>query len=108
MPKRERYLFLCNNQRPPGHPKGCCRERNAIPLWERFAELIDVKDLSSIVRIVGTTCLGPCEVGAVVAVYPDDVWYGRLKVEDVEEIVESHLVGGDPVDRLILKPGDFE
>lgn len=108
MPKRERYIFLCNNQRPPGHPKGCCRERNAIPLWERFAELIDLKDLSTQVRIMGTTCLGPCEAGAVVAVYPDDVWYGNLKVEDVEEIVESHFVGGQPVERLALKPADFE
>jgi (2Fe-2S) ferredoxin len=108
MAKREQYVFLCNNQRPPGHPRGCCRDRNSIPIWERFAELLEKKGLDEKVRIVGTTCLGPCEAGAVVAIYPDDVWYGRLNVEDVEEIVESHLLGGKPVERLVLKPADFE
>ena len=107
MPKRDRYIFLCNNQRPPGHPLGCCRERGAISLWERFAELIEAKGLTEEVRIVGTTCLGPCEAGAVAAVYPEDVWYGRLTVDDVEQIVESHLIGGQPVESLVLKPSDF-
>jgi len=50
----------------------------------------------------GTTCLGPCNFGASVVVYPEGVWYGRVGVKDVEEIVDQHIVGGKPVERLLL------
>lgn len=66
------------------------------------------EDLLGSVRVIGTTCLDACEAGVTLAVYPDDVWYGRVSTEDVEEIVESHFLGGDPVERLTLGPDDFE
>ena len=42
------------------------------------------------------------ELGPVVVVYPEQVWYGFVRAEDAEEIVEKHLVGGKPVERLVL------
>ena len=50
----------------------------------------------------GTTCLGPCSFGASVVVYPEGVWYGRVTAKHVEEIVDRHIAGGKPVDRLLL------
>ena len=48
-------------------------------------------------------CLGRCEHGPVVVVYPDDVWYQYVDEEDVDEIIESHLIGGKIVERLTIK-----
>ena len=47
-----------------------------------------------------TPCLGVCGGGPIVVVYPDGVWYGGVKPEDVDEIVESHILGDKPVERL--------
>lgn len=108
MVKRDRYVFICMNDRPPGHPRGSCIERGAAQLAERFAMLLTEKDLLGKVRIISTSCLDTCESGVTLAVYPDDVWYGRVSVEDAEEIVERHFVGGELVERLTLGPADFE
>ena len=108
MAKRDRYVFICMNDRPPGHPRGSCYERGAAQLAERFAMVLMEKDLLGKVRIISTSCLDTCESGVTLAVYPDDVWYGRVSVEDVEEIVERHFVGGEPVERLTIGPADFE
>jgi (2Fe-2S) ferredoxin len=45
-------------------------------------------------------CLDQCELGVSVVVYPEGVWYGRVTLDDVNEIVERHLIGGTPVERL--------
>jgi (2Fe-2S) ferredoxin len=108
MPKRERYVFICVNDRPPDHPRGSCAERGAPELVDQFELLIMEHDLVDEVRLIRTSCLDACEVGVTVAVYPDDVWYGRISMEDLEEIVERHLAGGEPVERLTLGPEDFE
>jgi (2Fe-2S) ferredoxin len=50
--------------------------------------------------VTETSCLGPCPLGPMMVVYPDAVWYSRVKEDDVTEIVEQHLVGGKPVERL--------
>ena len=48
-------------------------------------------------------CLGRCEHGPVAVVYPDNVWYQYIDEEDIDEIIESHLIGGKEVERLIIK-----
>jgi (2Fe-2S) ferredoxin len=55
--------------------------------------------------VLVTTCgsLGLCLVGPAVLVYPEGVWYYGVKTEDVEEIVEVHLIGGNPVERLLAR-----
>ena len=47
-------------------------------------------------------CLEQCEVGPTVVVYPDAVWYGGVTPADVDEIIDSHIVGGQPVKRLLI------
>ncbi len=54
-------------------------------------------------QLTSTGCLGPCALGPSVLVYPDDVLYGRVTPDDVQEIVERHLVAGSPVARLIVE-----
>jgi len=54
------------------------------------------------VRINASGCLDQCEHGINIVVYPEQTWYGFVKPEDLDELVESHLVGGKPVARLEL------
>jgi (2Fe-2S) ferredoxin len=102
MHRKKRYLLVCQNQREPGHPKGCCADCGSVELRERLKALVEAKGLKGGSRVLGTTCLDVCEHGAVVCVMPDNVWYGGVRPEDAEEIVESHLAGGKPVARLLI------
>jgi (2Fe-2S) ferredoxin len=54
------------------------------------------------VRINASGCLDQCEHGISIVVYPEQTWYGFVRTEDVDELVESHLVAGKPVERIEL------
>jgi (2Fe-2S) ferredoxin len=102
MPKFERHIFVCGNQRPAGHPRGCCDPLADAKLQKAFKQKLAEHGLKGTVRANQSGCLDQCEHGPNVVVYPEAVWYGRVTEADVEEIVESHIIGGKPVDRLRL------
>ena len=102
MPKFERHIFVCCNQRPPENPRGCCDPAGLAELQLAFKQSLAAHGLKHEVRANKSGCLDQCEHGPTVVVYPDAVWYGRVKMEDVAEIVESHILEGKPVERLIL------
>lgn len=104
MPNFERHIFVCGNERPVGHPRGCCAEKGAAQIREALKSELKKRGLSKQIRTNQAGCLDQCEHGATLVVYPEQVWYGFVKVEDVSEIVERHLVGGVPVERLRLAP----
>lgn len=100
--RKMRYLLVCTNQRPAGHPKGCCADCGSAALRERLKELVEEGGLKGRSRVLATSCLDACENGAVVCVMPDNVWYGGVRLEDAEEIVHTHLGCGEPVERLLI------
>lgn len=63
--------------------------------------------LNTKVRANSAGCLDACEYGPTVVVYPEQVWYGGVTTADVNEIVESHIIGGSPVERLKIKDPRF-
>ena len=108
MPKRDCYIYMCTNERPAGHPKGSCMENGADAVRVRFAEILEEQGLRDRLRVVRTSCLDNCSRGPTMVVYPDDVWYQGVQVSDVDEIVERHVQGGKPVERLLLRPDEFD
>lgn len=98
----ERHVFVCTNVREAGHPRGCCAGKDSPKVRELFKAEIEKRGMKRRVRINQAGCLDQCEHGVTVVVYPEQVWYGFVKPEDVAEIVEEHLVGGRPVERLRL------
>ncbi len=70
------------------------------------ALLANINDynLDSEVKVVETGCMGPCDLGPVVMIFPDGVFYRKLKPEDTREIVNEHLLKGKVVTRLLHKP----
>ncbi len=99
----ERHVFICVNRRDPSDPKPSCGPREADQVFMRFKEEMDNhSEIWGKVRINYCNCLGPCDVGPTLVVSPEGVWYHQIKPEDVKEIVEGHLVGGQPVERLMM------
>ena len=106
MAKFEKHIFICTNQRPEGHPRGCCNASGEADLHRAFkSKLAERNILGDRVRANKSGCLEQCEVGPTVVVYPDAVWYGGVTLADVDEIIDSHIVGGKPVERLMLALG---
>lgn len=100
-PPYERHVFICMNQREDGHPRSDCLSKGAGDVVLRFKELVKQKGLKPRIRAQKAGCLDTCEMGVSVVVYPEATWYARVTVDDVEEIVDSHLIAGVPVKRLI-------
>jgi len=108
MAKPERFVLVCVNQRPEGHFRGSCAQKGGRDILMKFAETLEAEGLLGQVSLVQTGCLGPCMEGPVVAVFPDNHWYGNLRPGDVETIVAEHLKGGEPVARLSIKDEDWD
>jgi (2Fe-2S) ferredoxin len=103
MPPYERHIFVCTNRRDPDNPKGCCALKGSEAVLDRFKEELHRRGLKGRMRANAAGCLDACALGTSVVVYPEGVWYGGVVVDDVVEIIESHLLGGRPVERLRMK-----
>ncbi|WP_404371820.1 (2Fe-2S) ferredoxin domain-containing protein [Corallococcus coralloides] len=101
-PPFERHVFVCTNRRPDGHPKGCCATKGGEEVRAAFKEELDKRGLKRSMRANAAGCVDTCAFGVSVVVYPEGIWYGGVKVEDVPTIVEEHLVQGRPVERLLM------
>ncbi len=102
-PPFQRHVFVCTNRRPDESPKGSCAAKGAEELPLAFKKAIDAKGVKG-VRVNKAGCLDACERGCAVVVYPEGVWYQKVTPADVDEIVESHLKQGVPVERLKMEP----
>jgi (2Fe-2S) ferredoxin len=102
MPLFEHHLFICTNERDPSAARPSCLPKASKQLKPAFKDAIKDAGLKHRVRANDSGCLDQCEHGPVVVVYPEAVWYGKVHVDDVQEIVEEHLVKGRVVERLRL------
>jgi (2Fe-2S) ferredoxin len=101
VPKFDKHIFICMNQREAGHPRGCCDPTGQGELQRLFKIKLAQRGIKN-VRANKSGCLDQCELGPTVVVYPEAVWYGSVKPENVDEIIDSHIIGGTPVARLII------
>src|SRR3984893_14343112 len=105
MPKFEKHIFVCGNQRPPGESRPSCDPEGTAALQKLFKQKLAALGLKGKVRANQSGCLDQCEHGPNLVVYPEAVWYGGVTLNDVDEIIQSHIVGGKPVERLITAEG---
>ncbi len=96
------HVFFCTNQRDNGEP--CCEQCNATEIRNYAKARIKQLGLSGQgkVRINSAGCLDRCELGPVLVIYPQAVWYQYLDRSDIDEIIESHLMNGQLVERLLI------
>lgn len=107
MPKRQRYLWVCTNERPEGHPSGSCARTGSRELLADLKKAANAAGLKDTVRVCGSTCLDLCWVGNAVAVQPDNAFYGHVTSADIPEIVEA-LAAGKLVERLLVPADKFD
>jgi (2Fe-2S) ferredoxin len=104
-PYFERHIFFCLNSRANG--EACCASHDAQGGFERCKQQVKAAGLNGPgqVRVNKAGCLDRCAAGPVAVVYPEGVWYSYVDLQDIDEIVESHLKNGQVVQRLLV-PGD--
>jgi len=99
------HLFICTNQRPEGHPRGSCARHGSEKLRDYLKARAKELGLGD-VRVNGAGCLDRCELGPVLVVYPEGIWYAVKTHDDIDEILTTHLQNGGRVARLMLRPED--
>ena len=80
-----------------------CTSSGALKIKERFHEVLQEKGLINEINIIETGCMGPCDYGPVMVIYPEGIFYKKVTPDDVEEIVSEHFIKGRPVARLMLQ-----
>lgn len=102
MPPFTSHLFICGNQRPVGHPRGCCDPTGTDELRNAFKQQLKSRGLGPLVRANGAGCLEQCEFGPTVVIYPQGIWYGRVQIADVPRIIEETLLQGHVLEDLLI------
>lgn len=101
----QQHLFFCTNDRGADAERPSCNRCGSAKLREYAKSRIKKLGLTGPgkVRVNKSGCLDRCEDGPVCVVYPEGVWYTYIDEEDVDEIIESHIIRGKPVDRLKIQ-----
>ena len=96
------HVFFCLNQRP--NSEACCQDKGAEAAFDHMKARVKKLGLSGEgkVRINRSGCLDRCGEGPIMVIYPQAVWYTFVDNDDIDEIVESHLVGNQVVKRLLV------
>ena len=97
----DKHVFFCTNQRAPN--EDCCNNFGASKMRDYVKEKVKALNLSTDdkqIRINAAGCLGRCDEGPVLVVYPEGVWYTYVDESDIDEIIEEHLKNGRVVERL--------
>lgn len=99
----EKHIFFCTNQKD--NDKKCCQQANATELLnyakKRIAEL--GLSVNKQIRMNKAGCLGRCEEGPSIVIYPEGVWYTYANQNDIDEIIQTHLIDQKIVDRLLMQ-----
>ncbi len=101
------HVFCCINRRADGHPRGCCENKGASKLRAHLKARVKLLGLRN-VRVNASQCLDRCELGPTMVIYPEGTWYTYRTREDLDEILERHILKGEQVDRLMLRPDQKE
>jgi (2Fe-2S) ferredoxin len=99
-PYFEQHVFICMNKREDGRP--CCGERGAAAAQKHAKSRLKALNLNGQgkIRINQSGCLDRCEEGPVMVIYPQGTWYTYIDKDDIDDIIDTHLIGGQIVERL--------
>jgi (2Fe-2S) ferredoxin len=104
---RQRYLFVCINQRGEEDARGSCAARGSESVQAALKEQLKARGLAKAgARVCKSSCLDQCSSGVCILVEPDHFFYGHVTLGDVPEIVEA-LATGARVERLVLSDDDL-
>jgi (2Fe-2S) ferredoxin len=102
MPRFSHHLFVCGNQRSPGNPRGCCDPDGSEQLCNALRAELAKHALPAPVRANKCGCLDQCELGPMLVIYPQGIWYGHVQVNDVPRIVRETILEGKVLTDLLV------
>lgn len=96
------HIFFCLNQRETG--VACCMDKGAEAAFDHMKTRVKQLNLNGEgkVRVNRAGCFDRCGEGPLLVVYPQAIWYTFIDNEDIDEIIESHLINGKVVERLVV------
>ncbi len=94
------HVFFCTNRR--GESEQCCQDYGANEARDYVKQRLKALGMhgDGQIRVNKAGCMGRCENGPVIVVYPDAIWYTYVDRDDLDEIIDSHLANGQIVERL--------
>lgn len=101
MPKFQKHIFVCGNQRSCDHPRGCCDPAGTNSLRNRLKASLKEQNLGGLIRVNSAGCLDQCELGPAIVIYPAATWYGNVTIEDIPRLVEA-IKKDEVVDDLVI------
>lgn len=102
LPFFDHHVFVCTNRRPDDHPFGSCAVAGSDGLRDYMKGKAKEMGLRG-VRVSSAGCLGRCDKGPVMVIYPDGIWYQPKTEADVDAILDSHLSGGGRATHLLIR-----
>ena len=100
MNKLKKHIFVCENIKDESHTKQSCGRLGGIEIRSKLKNRLRELGLSQIIRANTSGCLGACKHGPVAVIYPEGRWYGEIKLDDVDEIIQIDLINTKIVERL--------
>ncbi len=97
----QKHVFCCTNRRPDSAARGSCAAKGSEELRDYMKKRVKEERIEGS-RINAAGCLDRCELGPVMVIYPEGIWYTYKTKEDVDEIIRDHLLGGRVVQRLVI------
>lgn len=99
------HIFVCTNERSSIDKKSC-GDLHGLNLIAEFKTQLNAYKLPLKIRTQKSGCLGICQFGPTIAIYPEGIFYVGVQLQDVKEIVESHIINKTIVERLVLNHGN--
>lgn len=100
--KFKKHIFICTNERAAGAERQSCGQAHGLELVAAFKKSLLDKGLKTEVRAQRAGCLDACESGPTLVVYPEGIYYRNVRLSDVEEIIQKHIIENKSVERLVL------
>lgn len=98
----QKHIFFCTNVKSAD--RKCCSQGNAVTMQQKAKEKLKQLGLhgEGKIRVSSSGCLGRCDLGPAMVIYPEGTWYTYHSESDIDEIIEQHVVKGIAVKRLLL------
>jgi len=82
--------------------RGSCAQKGSMEFRNLLKKEIELRGLKGKIRLNKAGCLGTCKQGISMVIYPQGIWYGKLRESDISEIIEKTLINDEVIDRLLM------
>lgn len=98
----KKHVFVCENERDESDTRGSCSQKGSKSFRSILKNEVKKRKLHNQIRINKAGCLGTCNQGISVVIYPEGIWYGKVTEADIPEIIERTLLNHEVIDRLLM------